>query len=179
MTKRKPSLAQREAEERRRHQIARAEIDAEARRLAEAGARLKPLPGNSLLRGLINHYRGHLEEQRVVRLLNHEGRRPPWLLEARLASEEEDARGIDIVVSTADAGLLLLQVKCNPEAAEQFRRTHVIAALGVVVAWPEAADADVWAGAIRELDRLRDAARSAVIEGCSAATAPDEPPRGC
>ena len=144
----------------RLHEAAVALIEAEARRLAEAGIRVRAMPGNELLRGRIAYHLGHLAEERVVRLLKQDPRRPPWLLDARLASAEEDAQGVDVVVSTADAGDLALQVKISQDGVASFLRWHkpLLATVGVVIAPTEAADADVWVEAIRQLTRLREAA---------------------
>jgi len=160
----KGSFAELEAEARQRRKAAVAEIDAEARRLAEAGVRVKASPGNSLLRGRIALYRGQLAEERVVRLLNEEATRPAWLVAARRASREEDERGIDVVVFTADAGQLHLQVKSCADAAENFRRRrkHLLGTVAVIVAPPEATDAAVRTAAMDQLVLLHAAAEVGV-----------------
>ncbi len=50
-------------------------------------------------------------EERVVEVLNREAEDLRWFLWARLAAEEEDSGGVDVVVLTADLGAFTLQVK--------------------------------------------------------------------
>jgi hypothetical protein len=137
-------------------------LDEEARRLAGAGVVLPPLHANTLLRGMVGHYRGRLAEERIVRILNEWPDRPCWLLEARRAPEDLDQLGVDVLVSTADLGTLALQVKSCRESAQKYRRGHAEVAelVGVVVVPMETPDADAWAVVMTELERLRAMARA-------------------
>lgn len=54
-----------------------------------------------------------------------------WIEGARRCTREEDARGVDLVVSTSE-GDVALQVKSSGREAERFRRAHRYGPLVVV-----------------------------------------------
>lgn len=66
--------------------------------------------------------RGRYSECRVVDLVLRLGE--PWIFGARLATKDEDRRGIDVVVAT-DVGGLPLQVKSSEKGANVWRRKNV------------------------------------------------------
>lgn len=67
--------------------------------------------------------RGREHEALVLRVLD-KGPLPTWATSFRSATTEEDARGVDVVVSTSDAGDLLLQVKSSQTGAAKFKRRY-------------------------------------------------------
>ncbi|HZU96090.1 MAG TPA: hypothetical protein VFF73_05230 [Planctomycetota bacterium] len=84
------------------------------------------------LMGTAARRRGRDNERRVLQALL-EGARPEWLESARMATNEEDHRGIDVVVAS-DVGDLYLQVKSSKTGAKAARpsphRALVIARAG-------------------------------------------------
>jgi hypothetical protein len=71
---------------------------------------------------------------------------PSWVRKVRRGTADEDKRGIDIVVETADVGPLHLQVKSGRNAsrtASKFRRSHlyipvIIVKRGDLLLWTHA-----------------------------------------
>ena len=138
-----------------------ARIDEDARRLLEAGVGIPMIPReNERLRAAMRNHRGHLAEERIVRLLNEPAERPAWLVEAMLGTPDVDMLGVDVVVVTRDLGPLALQVKSSTLGAEHFRSKHpdILEVVGVVIAPIEMADADARVAVMTELDRLRELA---------------------
>lgn len=85
--------------------------------------------------GHVNRERGRNNEQRVLDALTaRQERLAPWLGDVRLATPDEDARGIDIVVTTQDLGPLYLQVKSSRTGAERFHAKKRPALIATVVA---------------------------------------------
>ncbi len=69
---------------------------------------------------------GIANEGRVVRVLNDPGwfRRPAWFMSARLATKEEDRRGIDVVIQTSINGPIHIQVKSSAHRGQVWKRKH-------------------------------------------------------
>lgn len=62
-----------------------------------------------------------------------------WLHNARLATQREDARGIDIVVAT-NLGNIYLQVKSSHHGAKKFRRKRPKSKAIVIIVHPDMTD---------------------------------------
>jgi hypothetical protein len=103
-----------------------------------------------------SHARGVLAEKRVLDVCTAPGR-PRWVLGARRASPEEDARGIDVVVDS-DVGPLWLQVKSSYFAKERFLAKAPRPGIGVVVILPYDPEEAVRTKVYSELGHLRASA---------------------
>ena len=79
--------------------------------------------------------KGNLTEDRGKRALERVTSNMSWVHRIRLATKEEDAAGIDVVVYTS-IGKLYFQVKSSRASAYQFRRNRPRAII-VIVAIPE------------------------------------------
>lgn len=76
---------------------------------------------------------GRANEARLLEAVQYLRERHAWILGVRQAAQEEDAKGIDLVVTT-DVGELYLQSKSSKAAAVDFmqkRRKLLIAAVVV------------------------------------------------
>lgn len=76
---------------------------------------------------------GRANEARLLEAVEYLRERHAWILGVRQAAQEEDAKGIDLVVTT-DVGELYLQSKSSKTAAVDFmqrRRKLLIAAVVV------------------------------------------------
>lgn len=64
---------------------------------------------------------GHNNEQRVVEAYSEKERAlfPPWIKGVRLATQEEDRRGIDVVFAT-EVGEIFVQLKGSSVGKEMF-----------------------------------------------------------
>lgn len=73
--------------------------------------------------GKIGFLVGALREEKLLTgltdLMKHS-----WVDEIRYRTLEEDKKGVDIVISTKDAGDLYVQVKSSQEDARKFRKRH-------------------------------------------------------
>lgn len=82
----------------------------------------------------------------------------PWVTTVRRATYEEDKRGFDIIVLTADAGELFVQVKSSTAGADEYRRkyrnTPLFARTVIVVLSVERGEEGRIARMGRELRRL-------------------------
>lgn len=87
--------------------------------------------------------RGRRNEMVVEDALLTHNNRPHWLLQARGCTEDEDSRGIDVVVTT-DVGEVYLQVKSSYSNAQKFRRKSRAAVVGVVVVRPTDSKDDIF-----------------------------------
>lgn len=67
--------------------------------------------------------RGRVSEQSLLEAVRKVGRALPWFVDARMATAEEDTRGIDVVVTCSD-GELYLQSKSSNARALDFRSTR-------------------------------------------------------
>jgi hypothetical protein len=105
--------------------------------------------------GQLANERGKRNELRMLAACLSEPR-PKWLRDARLATREEDARGIDIVVTT-DVGDVYLQVKSSRIAAEIFQRRPMRAHAEVVVSNDKVTHERLIARAHGAVSRLRAA----------------------
>lgn len=108
--------------------------------------------------GHLGNERGRKAEVRLCKFVEQIAVLPdaalgrPWVYSARLATREEDRRGIDVVVST-DVGPLYLQSKSSSKDAQRFRAKRRPILVEVVVA---AAQDDTLMRRVRfALDRLR------------------------
>jgi hypothetical protein len=136
--------------------------------LAQAGVCPRDV-ADPLIHGRVAQARGDLSEDRVVRLLLGDPRRPSWLSGARRTepNSPEDKAGVDVVVYVSDMGPLLLQVKSSHAGVKRFRKRLRLLErwvpgkrepIGVVLANPEADDTVVWEAAMGALVLLREAA---------------------
>lgn len=66
---------------------------------------------------------GHNNERRVVEAYSEQehGFFPPWIKSVRLATQEEDRRGIDVVFAT-EVGEIFVQLKGSSFGKEEFFR---------------------------------------------------------
>lgn len=72
--------------------------------------------------GQAANQRGEANEERVLCALNEVKEDSAWMIGARRATHEEDARGVDIVVETSDRGPLFVQVKSSKAGVRTFQR---------------------------------------------------------
>lgn len=77
------------------------------------------------LYGVSSRDRGAVSEELVLEAAVSAKDRIPGVLGARLKTEDEDRRGIDIVVETTD-GSVLLQVKSSHRKAREFKAKHAL-----------------------------------------------------
>jgi hypothetical protein len=80
--------------------------------------------------GAKGQLRGHTAEMRVLTLLRSS--LPRGITDVRLSSRREDAKGIDIVL-TSSAGYLFLQIKCSNGGKRSFAKKHRRPIIAVVV----------------------------------------------
>ena len=83
--------------------------------------------------------KGRLAEERCVNIVARLSAKLPHITSVRLATEKEDARGIDVVVET-DLGKLYLQVKSSHYGAHKYRRKRPNAKTIVIVIPGEMSD---------------------------------------
>ena len=74
--------------------------------------------------GFVGNTLGHLKEREFVKAVSlgrEEGPGwPEWFVSVRQATEEEDRKGIDVVVETEDAGSFFIQLKISERKAKDF-----------------------------------------------------------
>lgn len=89
--------------------------------------------GVKQLLGKIANERGSKNEERALVACSHLSLGTlDWISEARLATKEEDKRGIDVVV-TSDVGKLYIQVKSSKSGVSTFKKSKSTKALiGIV-----------------------------------------------
>lgn len=93
-----------------------------------------------LLQGHTGSEKGFLAERRVLNLISHPPKQLPiWVVDARLATKEEDGRGIDIVVSTTH-GPMWIQVKSSHGAARKHAKKYPNTPIAIVVVHPTDTD---------------------------------------
>lgn len=84
--------------------------------------------------GAVRAEHGARNESAALRALQEPTfKRPTWFESARQATPEEDKRGIDIVITTTDVGLLFLQVKSSRVFALEFTDKRRATLIGVIV----------------------------------------------
>ena len=83
--------------------------------------------------------KGRLAEQRCVNIVAKLSVQFPSIISVRLATDKEDARGIDVVVET-DLGKLYLQVKSSHYGAHKYRRKRPNAKTIVIIIPSEMSD---------------------------------------
>lgn len=80
---------------------------------------------------------GHLIERQFVDAINQKSRPdlkwPDWYVSARLATRDNDHKGIDIVVQTKDLGSFFIQVKSSPRYVARFLLNSTRTRIAVVV----------------------------------------------
>lgn len=94
--------------------------------------------------GRLAFERGRAHEVLVLEIVNELRADHQWIRSARLATPEEDRRGIDVVVTT-DVGDLYLQVKSSPLGAARFHAGSRTTLIGCVVVAPKRTRARVLA----------------------------------
>lgn len=107
--------------------------------------------------------KGARAEASVVQVLNNHERRPGWLLESRACTEEEDARGIDVVVNT-DIGEIYIQVKSSKSNAQKFLRKYPQRNVGMAIIRPQDDRETVYNKAIDAVAKQR----SEILKACRA-----------
>lgn len=106
--------------------------------------------------GAIRQERGLQNESAAVRALNDPSfDRPDWFQGVRRATSEEDARQIDIVVSS-DVGPLYLQVKSSRIFAIRFEETRRSTLIGVIIVSQDEDPRDINQRAMTKLQELRE-----------------------
>lgn len=80
--------------------------------------------------------KGARNEVAVVQVLSGHEKLPSWMGDVRACTEEEDERGIDVVVET-DIGEIYLQVKSSYSNAQKFLRKWPQRNVGMVVIRPQ------------------------------------------
>lgn len=96
--------------------------------------------------------RGATNENRVLSVLEED--QPPWLISVRSATNEEDSKGVDIVVDT-DVGKLFLQVKSSKTGVAKHKSKRRQSMIGVVRCSHRVSDARLRARAHGVLRSLR------------------------
>jgi len=109
--------------------------------------------------GEIANEKGFGNELKVVEALQESPTKPKWIHEVRKATQEEDAQGVDVVVTT-DVGPLFLQVKSSHLGAEIFKQNNRKKKIGVLVVKARDLPSKVANKAIGQLCRLRASVRA-------------------
>lgn len=99
--------------------------------------------------------RGKQNEDRAVILINQLEEKPSWLRLAKKASQEQDQRGIDLIMVT-DVGELYIQLKSSQLAAKLFLVDHPRFRGEVVVIHMTDDDASIAKKIVRATSRLRE-----------------------
>jgi hypothetical protein len=111
--------------------------------------------------GKLAHLKGQANEEHAIRsLLSRRQLWPAWLLSARRASREEDAKGWDMVVMTEDVGTVGLQVKSSPGEARRFRKRHPH--IPVVIVGRHARESQTFLAILDALKEVRERWRGGV-----------------
>lgn len=110
-------------------------------------------------RHITNVY-GREQELRILRIVNEMATEVTWLESARLATADEDARGVDIVTTT-DVGSIRIQVKSSRAGYAKFhkkrrRRNQAIDPLLVMIITGEKTNEQLADQTYDELLRVRD-----------------------
>ncbi len=110
--------------------------------------------------------RGVRNEELVVTVLS--ARSPWWLVDVRRATPSEDRSGVDVVVQTADLGVVYIQVKSSSQQARIWRHRyrHDRRPIGLVVVPKDQDERVIYGRAIGALILLRErlsAAASAAL----------------
>lgn len=90
--------------------------------------------------GRAANQRGETNEIRVLNVLQTE--QPAWMFSARAATEDEDSKGVDIVVDT-DVGKLFLQVKSSRTGVAKHKSKRRASMIGVVRCHHRVSDAQL------------------------------------
>lgn len=102
---------------------------------------------------------GDKNEQRVLEILtaaHAAGELPGWITAVRVATEEEDAQGKDLIVTT-DKGEVGLQVKSGRSGYVEFRRRAEHAMIALVMVKKRFTDQGVLKKALGELEEIHGA----------------------
>ena len=109
--------------------------------------------------GRVETRKGKLAEQRVLEAINTFAVTnvisEPWFKSARLATWQEDARGIDLVIETVDIGILYLQVKSSWIAVRRYQEKHPGMVIAVVVIPFHEKLEIIWQKVLLEIIKLR------------------------
>lgn len=105
------------------------------------------------LEGQLGMQKGKRAEQRALSALTHS--LPHWAQTARLATHEEDGRGIDIVIETLRLGDLYVQIKSSRNGARQYRRRRRRAKAIVVVIGEDMEERKIREKMLSAIHRLR------------------------
>lgn len=101
--------------------------------------RLKHLYRKQRFGQLIRRVRNSLGQQNEIKALSaiqEVGSNWEWFIGARLSSQEEDAKGIDIVIDTKDIGKIFFQVKSSEAGVEQFCKKRRCSRIAVIMLNP-------------------------------------------
>ncbi len=124
-------------------------------RLRFAGVEHTTVPDPDVKR-LMGRLVGKENEERVLRALRQWVGRIWWLQGASRASLRQDRAGIDVVVSTLDAGELHLQVKSSVAGARHHAERYGGTPIGLVLVQRRVDDATVAGRALGALIKLRE-----------------------
>ena len=116
------------------------------------GKRLRKL--RSLL-GKIGNQRGRMNEQRFSKAISDFPDKPSWWLSFRLATFEEDQKGIDVVVTT-DVGKLFLQIKSSLRGKKKFENKQRRFPIAVVVIYDKEANETIYQKAVEAIGLIRE-----------------------
>ena len=110
----------------------------------------------SLLGGIARE-RGFHNENRVLRALraSEDFAPPDWFIQAVKAKKEQDAKGVDVIIETKDAGKIFLQIKSSRAGMRNFLEKHAGKMIGVVVVGMHDSDTDIRRKVFSEVNRLR------------------------
>lgn len=110
---------------------------------------------NSLKRGLQANFLGLKNENLVCEILNA-GPCPDWFISATKSSKDDDRRGIDVVVKTADLGNLFLQIKSSTARAIAYSARKRSYLVGVIIISNLESNTDLLNRIILALNDLRE-----------------------
>lgn len=109
--------------------------------------------------GRVETRKGKLAEQRVLEAINTFAVTnvvsEPWFKSARLATWEEDTKGIDLLIETLDIGVLYLQVKSSWKSARRYREKYPRMVIAVVVIPFHEKLEIIWQKVLLEIIKLR------------------------
>jgi hypothetical protein len=86
--------------------------------------------------GKLANQKGRLAEERVFRAVEILSTEFTWIHSTRLATKQEDARGIDVVAETP-IGPLYIQVKSSPRGVRHYKSKRRKARVIIVIVTPE------------------------------------------